>query len=204
MTAGNYVNIHHNDIQITVFNAIIIRGVASEYVEVHHNVFTNAYPEFCFRQQYFSGGNTNVYQNIFGPNKRLVDSFITPSPFIYEQGSATVYALADGRRVYYGFSNPPASQTASVIKGQLKVELIPTKIQPLSGVLSSIKAFEVRAVEIRLDNTKVIYSGVTPPASGEIVIDTTQLPNGVHRLTLTISGNMEMPLTQTVTFRINN
>ena len=39
--AGAYVNIHHNTFEITAHDAIRIRGIPTDYVEVHSNWFLN-------------------------------------------------------------------------------------------------------------------------------------------------------------------
>jgi hypothetical protein len=63
--AGDWVHIHHNTFQGRQRH-IVIRGVPSQGAEVHHNWFAGP-----AEKKVISGGNTRVYRNVYGPNKKL-------------------------------------------------------------------------------------------------------------------------------------
>ncbi len=203
MMAGAYVNIHHNTFEITAYNSIILRGVPTQFVEVHHNTFLAAYPDMAFRFQNYAGGNAHVYQNLYGPDKRLVETHIEPSPFIYKTDSSDVYALADGQLLKYGFLNL-SGKSVQTVQGELRVDLQPVQITPYAGQPADVKPFVISNVELRLSNGTVIYSAAQMPAAGEVVVDTRKLANGVYRLSLKIGNNLGRALEQSVTFRVAN
>ena len=64
--AGDWIYIHHNTFQGTAMRAVGIRGVPSQGAEIHHNWFAKPAKETVF-----TGGNTRIYRNVFGPDKKL-------------------------------------------------------------------------------------------------------------------------------------
>jgi hypothetical protein len=63
--AGDWMHVHHNTFQSPLHH-VGIRGVPSDYAAIHHNWFA-APVDKCV----FSGGNTRVYSNIYGPEKMV-------------------------------------------------------------------------------------------------------------------------------------
>lgn len=63
--AGDWLNIHHNTFKGRHRN-ILIRGVPSQGATIHHNWFSGP-----VARRVWSGGNTKVYRNIYGPAKKL-------------------------------------------------------------------------------------------------------------------------------------
>lgn len=194
--AGDFVNIHHNTFEITNYEAIRIRGIPTDYVEVHDNWFIDPYPNKSVRFFYYQGGNTNVYNNVYGPNQRLVEVYLQPSPYIFAENSVKIHALIESE-VTYGFINP--SPQSKPYQGNLAIEVIPIQVKEYYG-----RKFVPQQVEIWLDNDNLLYSGEELPASGEVVVDTLSLTDGAHQLTIKISGNSEIPLKETVSFSVNN
>jgi len=196
--AGAYVNIHHNTFEITAWDAIRVRGIPTDYVEVHSNWFLNNNEIKSCQFRYYRGGNAHVYNNVYGKNQRLVAELIKPSPFVFLEGSNVIYALADGGRIMYGFANP-SQETGQVVRGNLAVELLPVQVDEVLG-----RPFVIRQVEIRLNNSTLLYSGEALPKPGEVIVDTLSLKDGVHQLSLKISGNLDIPLEKTVSFMVDN
>lgn len=69
--AGDWMEIHHNTF-ISPLAHVGIRGVPSDHAVIHHNWFALP-PE----KAVFSGGNTRVYDNIYGPEKKLQEAELT-------------------------------------------------------------------------------------------------------------------------------
>ena len=63
--AGDWVHIHHNTFQGRQRH-VYIRGVPSQGAEVHHNWFSGP-----AAKKVISAGNTKVYRNVYGPEKKL-------------------------------------------------------------------------------------------------------------------------------------
>ena len=63
--AGDWIHIHHNTFQGTQRH-VVIRGVPSQGAEVHHNWFAGPAEKMVI-----SRGNTKVYRNVYGPDKKL-------------------------------------------------------------------------------------------------------------------------------------
>jgi hypothetical protein len=63
--AGDWMEIHHNTF-LGKQKAVGIRGVPSQGANIHHNWF--AMP---VKQTVFTGGNTRIYRNVYGPDKKL-------------------------------------------------------------------------------------------------------------------------------------
>ncbi|MGI6609479.1 MAG: hypothetical protein ACOX4G_03080 [Limnochordia bacterium] len=197
LTAGAYVDIHHNTFLITSYEAIRIRGVPSEYVDIHHNWFIDPNPTRSVRYRYYSGGNAHVYDNLYGPDQRHVAVLVTPSPFIFAEGSRAIVGLAGGKRISYGFANPSATST-TVARGSMPVELLPVVVDASLGM-----DVEVTGVAIRLGGV-VIYEDDGLPAPGELVVDTMQMPDGVYEMALEVETNLGFPLRQSVRFHVDN
>ncbi|MBT4815756.1 MAG: hypothetical protein HON70_08665, partial [Lentisphaerae bacterium] len=63
--AGDWMHIHHNTFQGR-HRHVVIRGVPSAGAQVHHNWFSGP-----AAKRTRTGGNTKVYQNVYGPDKKL-------------------------------------------------------------------------------------------------------------------------------------
>ena len=61
--AGDWMHVHHNTFQGKA-RSVVIRGVPSQGARVHHNWFALP-PENAVS----SGGNTQMYDNVYGPDK---------------------------------------------------------------------------------------------------------------------------------------
>ena len=65
--AGDWMHIHHNTF-LGSARAVVIRGVPCQGAQIHHNCFAKPPKETVV-----SGGNTRVYRNVYGPDRRLED-----------------------------------------------------------------------------------------------------------------------------------
>jgi hypothetical protein len=63
--AGDWIHIHHNTFQGNQRH-VVIRGVPCRGAEVHHNWLAGP-----AKDKVISGGNTKVYRNVYGPDKKL-------------------------------------------------------------------------------------------------------------------------------------
>ncbi|MEW6356672.1 MAG: right-handed parallel beta-helix repeat-containing protein [Planctomycetota bacterium] len=63
--AGDWMHVHHNTFQGKQRH-VVIRGVPCQGAEVHHNWFSEP-----AEKKVVSGGNTKVYRNVYGPDKKL-------------------------------------------------------------------------------------------------------------------------------------
>lgn len=63
--AGDWLHIHHNTFEGNVRH-VVIRGVPSQRAEIHHNVFAGP-----VAKKIIVGGNSHIYRNICGSEKRL-------------------------------------------------------------------------------------------------------------------------------------
>lgn len=195
--AGEYVDIHHNTFLITSYEAIRIRGVPTNYVDIHHNWFIDPTPGRSVRYRYYSGGNAHVYDNLYGPDQQHVALLVAPSPYIFAEGSRAIVGLAGGNRVSYGFAHP-SSSSVTVARGWMPVELLPVEVDASPDV-----DLEVTGVVIRLDN-EVIYQAERLPEPGELMVDTTQMPDGIYGMALEIETNLGFSLRQSVRFHVHN
>ncbi|MCD4700114.1 MAG: hypothetical protein K8R91_06040 [Phycisphaerae bacterium] len=64
--AGDWMHIHHNTFQEKRYCHVVIRGVPSQGARIHHNWFTRP-----ASKSISSRGNTQVYSNVYGPEKIL-------------------------------------------------------------------------------------------------------------------------------------
>lgn len=195
--AGEYVNIHHNTFYITSYGSIVIRGVPREYVDIHHNWFIDPSPNQGASYRYYHGGNARIYDNVYGPDKTLIEVMVTPSAFIYPQGSNAIAALADGSKLSFGFAKPSAKSTETV-RGTVNIELL-----PITAEGSMKDAFAYTGVKIRLAG-ETIYQGKDVPAPGELTLDTTKLSNGTYALLLEIDTNLGGVLQKNVFIKVEN
>jgi hypothetical protein len=78
--AGQYLHIHHNTFLQMNFASVVIRGVPTDYVKVYRNWFLHPSLSRGVSYRYYSGGNAYVYDNLYGSDKKLVESHITPGP----------------------------------------------------------------------------------------------------------------------------
>jgi WD40 repeat protein len=67
--AGDWMHVHHNTFQDAKRHAVVIRGVPTQGVDIHHNRFAQATPGEAIS----SGGNTTVRHNACGPEKIRVE-----------------------------------------------------------------------------------------------------------------------------------
>ena len=63
--AGDWMHVHHNTFQGPQRH-VVIRGVPSQGAAVHHNWFSAP-----AAKKVVAGGNTKIYRNVYGPNKKL-------------------------------------------------------------------------------------------------------------------------------------
>jgi len=63
--AGDWIHVHHNTFQGRQRH-VVIRGVPSQGAEIHHNWFAGP-----VEKKVISSGNTEVYRNVYGPDKKL-------------------------------------------------------------------------------------------------------------------------------------
>ncbi len=63
--AGDWIHIHHNTFR-GKHRPVVIRGVPSQGADIHHNWFN-----MPAKEAVRSGGNTRVYRNVYGPDRKL-------------------------------------------------------------------------------------------------------------------------------------
>lgn len=194
--AGEYVVIHHNTFEVTSQRAILLRGVPLQRTEVHDNWFYHPTIEQGFGFSNFSGGNTAVYHNVYGPEQRLVETVWQPELFIRKgsvAGSGAVVAMAGRyKNVRFKLSNPSDTVT-TMAHGNL----------PVVVELDTAGALHIVQVEYLVDDI-AIFTGPTLPAPNQVVVDTTKLADGAHRFTVRLTDADSTVLTQTTTFRTVN
>ncbi|HHW09577.1 MAG TPA: hypothetical protein GXX29_06350 [Firmicutes bacterium] len=196
--AGEYVVIHHNTFLVSRQRAIRVRGVPNEKVEVYGNRFATSDPDFAFQHYYFEGGNTSVYNNMYGPNNRIIANHILPDPYIRQcsgtcNGRGRIVALApsmQGRS--FRFISPPEEPRGAV------VGLLPVELDVNIGA-----DFVIAEVVLYLDDN-VIYRGDKVPAPGEVVINTREYPDGKHRLQVEVRNTARETLRRQVELTTDN
>ncbi|HHT26304.1 MAG TPA: hypothetical protein GXZ82_03510 [Firmicutes bacterium] len=193
--AGEWVHIHHNTFYITAYESIRIRGVPREYTEIHHNWFINPDTTRGVFFRYYRGGNAKVYQNVYGPEKRLASVQVEPSPFIYPEGLNTIVAMADGSKLEFGFAHPVDK---AQVKGVVPVELLPVVAEGELG-----KTLTITGVEIKLAG-RVLYKEDRWPKNGEVQIDTLSLADGTYALALRLDTNLGVPMQRTIYINVRN
>jgi hypothetical protein len=65
--ASDWMHIHHNTFLDAQRRAVVIRGVPSQGADIHHNWLAQA----TAKDAVSTGGNTKVWRNLYGPEKKL-------------------------------------------------------------------------------------------------------------------------------------
>lgn len=204
--AGDWISIHHNTIMEVVKIGVGIRGVPWEFGEVHHNWFMTTNTKRAFTHIYFSG-NVAVFDNVYGASKLHLASDIEPSALVRDLGGlsrkgitvSSTNSIVDinehmtGTQLHIGFTSPPDDENTLEVQGTLPVE-----VEINHGGL-----LEIQQVKILLDD-KVIYSSKEVPVKGTLQIDTEQLADQLHTLTLLITDARGGDIKRTTRFKPAN
>jgi len=201
--AGDYVRIHHNTIMAVYTRPIGIKGVPTQELSVYGNRFATSDPSFAFKQFYFDGGNTKVYDNMYGMKGIVVPEQYSPSPFIRQcpqttcNGKGPIVALAPSATDrHLKFINPPEDAAGqSTFTGLLPVELS----------INVGEDFRANSYTLMVDDDGgVIYQKERPPIPGEVTIDTTSLADGRHKLEIVIGNATGDSIRRHVYFLVDN
>lgn len=195
--AGQWVSIHHNTFLVTTQRAIRIRGVPVEGAEVYRNIFADHDPARAYSHVYYLG-NASVYDNLYGPNRTLIERWLEPSPLVRpclnsrcaQPGDAGPPVSILGPGIEVGIVHPRAGEQ---VRGSV----------PVSVVWETGGLFRPDWVRLSLEERE-IYAAPRLPAPGEVVIDTTQLPEGRHTLTLEVTDERYGTLTRQSAFVVDN
>ena len=149
--AGDYMNIHHNtfindagsDPSVLTSYDAAVRGVPRVLAEFHQNIFLQTDPAQSILEL---GGNTWVYDNLYGPQQTLIPIALQTTPQIL-------------------FVNPPPPDLEiPLIGGNMALDIRINLLDTLS----------LRKVLITL-NGNTIYEKPQAPATGEVMINTALL-----------------------------
>ncbi|MGI6543314.1 MAG: hypothetical protein ACOX44_09705 [Limnochordia bacterium] len=191
--AGSQVHVHHNTLYVTSQRGIRVRGVPTEGSRVHNNWFLNPAVSMSYDHRYYSGGNVHVFNNVFGPQKQLVEVQVTPDPFIRRVGSdGGIVALSAQESHRFGFISPKQTDGITAYSGVLPIEVRVdlADLQPVAHI------------RITLDD-QIIYDKPYAPMPGELQLNTLDYEDGNHwmKLTAVMPGGDEITQTVTVNFR---
>ena len=178
--AGDYVTYHHNTLELRDALGMRIRGTPRLLSRVYGNWFLTEDSSQALGP-HGSGGETptaNVwaYDNVYGADKRHIAQ------------------LAWNTKPYILFKSPePPQVKCQKVSGSL----------PLEIEVSVFEGLELKGVLVELDD-KPIYLGSKAPEAGTVVIDTTELANGVHVLRVSAIDNRNVPGAQEVLIEVAN
>ena len=173
--AGNRIIIHHN----TMRNngpalGVLIRGIPREICEIYNNWFSEEDPALAVGQVK-PPGNVWVYNNVYGPDKKPVPIAMQTTPQIL-------------------FKTPQApTRELEKVKGKLALDI----------EVNVLKGLQLKSVAIQLDG-KEIYSGEKAPQPGKVVINTAQLENGEHELSVIAVDNREVAAKYSIKIIVEN
>jgi hypothetical protein len=157
--AGDRISIHHNTAELLAAVGVFIRGVPRDRAEVFQNWFSTPDPAQAIRQVK-QDGNLWAYDNAYGPDKKLIPLPLECRPRIRFQQPLLP-------------ADPPPK-----VRGELRLDIEVSVFGPL----------QLQSVVLQLDE-KQIWSGHEGPRSGAITINTRELTNGEHKLTVTATDN---------------
>jgi len=176
--ASERISIHHNTMVDTGPYAfgVLIRGVPQDAAEIYNNWFSEADPSLG-AQQLEPRGNFWVYNNVYGPKKKLVALPRECTP-----------------RIHFRQPPPPTFTHSPVtLSGDLALDLDATVVPGL----------QLRSVAVELDRVP-IYSGAKAPASAQFVIDTRELSDGPHEIAVLAADTRGVRGQQRVFFKVSN
>lgn len=120
-------------------------------------------------------GNMWVYNNAHGPEKKVVPIATQTTPQIL-------------------FKSPQQpTRELEKMKGKLALDI---EVNVLQGL-------QLKSVVVELDG-KEIYSGAQAPQPGKVVINTQELENGEHKLTVTATDNRGGEAKRLVALQVEN
>lgn len=164
--AGDTILIHHNTIrEMGEALGARIRGIPRDICEIHHNWFEAADVEQAI-EQVEPPCNLWVRDNAHGPDR-------------------TVVPIGDETTARITFRAPPRpAEELPVVTGTLALDFDVALMEGLA----------LQSVAVDLGEER-IYEGPRPPDPGEVTIDTTQLEDGTHRFTLTVTDDRNVTST---------
>jgi hypothetical protein len=192
--AGAWIHVHHNTLYVTSQRGMRVRGVPTDATLVHNNWFLNPVVSMSYDHRYYSGGNVNVFNNVFGPSKQLVEVQVTPDPFIRRVDSGGgIVALSTQEAHRFSFISPKGSERLSVYSG-----ILPIEVQMDLADLT-----QVTRVQVALDG-KLIFDKPQAPAQGELQLNTLDYSDGNHSMTLTATLVGGHKLTRNININFRN
>ncbi|NLN19489.1 MAG: hypothetical protein GX162_09480 [Firmicutes bacterium] len=201
---GERVYIHHNTFMNTDYRAIGIRGVPLQGGSIHRNWFFHVPKD----QQtpfpvvlYGYIGNLEIKDNLYGPERKLVRVELERQPLarqcetttcdIERQDSYRIIHVLDPLKM--DFVDFPSDDQVKVLQGRVPID-VEVVVEPY---------LKVEVIEIAVDDVPV-YRGETPPASGQVVLDTFELKDGRHTLTLRVTHGGGQVLETSRAVMVNN
>ncbi len=178
--AGDYVTWHHNTLELRDALGMRIRGTPRLLSRVYGNWFLTEDSSQALGP-HGSGGETPtanvwVYDNVYGADRRHIAQ------------------LAWHTKPYILFKTPePPQVECERVSGSL----------PLEIEVSVFEGLELKGVLVELDD-KPIYVGSKAPEAGTVVINTTELANGVHVIRVSAIDNRNVLGAQEVLIEVAN
>ncbi len=173
--AGDTILIHHNTVR-EMGDALgaRIRGIPRDIAEIHHNWFTAPDVEQAV-EQVDPPGNLWVHDNAHGPDRTVI-----------RIGGRTTARITFRRP-------PPAEEELPLIAGELALDF---DVEMMAGLT-------LQSVAINLDGNP-LYEDTEPPQPGAVSINTADLDDGVHELTVVVTDNRGMVTTYPRFFVVEN
>jgi hypothetical protein len=175
LIAADRMSIHHNTmLENGPALGVRIRGVPRDLAEIYGNWFSEADAALAVGQLE-PPGNVWVYDNLYGPEKTLVQVGPQSTPRIRFR------------------QPPPPTERPVKLDDALRLDIEVTVPDGL----------HLQSVEIRLDDRQ-IYSGPTSPPAGELTVDPSALTSGEHELLATAVDDRGGTATQSVALLVEN
>jgi hypothetical protein len=178
--AGDYVTYHHNTLMLGTATGVRVRGTSRRLSRVYRNWFLTEDVAQALGP-HARGGETPAanfwaYDNAYGSEKRLAARLVWHT------------------KPYILFKSPPPPRVEHhKVSGSLDVDV---EVEVYEGL-------SLKAVRVELDGQQ-IYLQRQPPSAGALIIDTTELTNGVHVLRVTAMDNRNVLGSHEVVLEVAN
>lgn len=183
--AGDWIDIHHNTFMNVKTGAVGIRGAPLEGAKIYKNWFYHdEYAHFPVELLWIMG-NVDIYDNVYGSDRHRVGWEMIRSPVVRECpvrqclryvqyiDEFPMISVLDPLKLE--FAHPQSGPSPIVVQGEFPVD-VAVEVHPF---------LDVEGIEIRIGQ-EVLFSGKTPPHTGDIRLNTLVLDDGNHALTLEV------------------
>lgn len=175
--AGDFIHVHHNTIDLSHGGVgLSIKGSPRKLSLVHHNWFQGTMDASRGLGDKLANANVWAYDNAYGPEKALL-------------AEVSCYTKP---KILFRNPDPPVRE-AKKFSGDFALDV-------------NVEVYEklkLAGVRILLDD-KEIYLSPQAPEQGDVVIDTTQLANGLYVLTVMAIDNRDVIGWMDVCIEIDN